>query len=241
MCSRPVTSRCPMRCASGSWRAMNLSSCRSGSGVRSRSARRSSSSAEPTDGLLVDVADDEEHGAEDGDHVGYQVAGEYLGEDLDVVVRGGAQLEAPRGLFTPGHEVVAVDAERVLGPRVGVALGDLEDLGEPLVDRALREPLQAVRAGVGQVEGDVDLVEEAFEPGQAVALLSGDDGYRQFAVGEVRLVPAQVEVHSGGPRDGAGHAVLQDLLPAQHPHAPGPGVEDLVPGDQVPDVAHPGP
>jgi tetratricopeptide (TPR) repeat protein len=85
---------------------------------------------------LVDVADDEEHRAEDGDHVGDQGAAHELGEDLDVVEAGGAELHAPWGLVAAGDEVVAVDAEGVLGPGVGVAGGGLEDLRGADADRA---------------------------------------------------------------------------------------------------------
>src|SRR5436189_151689 len=53
-----------------------------------------------TPGLLVDVADDEEHRPEHGHHVGHQAAGQHLREHLHVVERRRTQLEPPRGLLT---------------------------------------------------------------------------------------------------------------------------------------------
>src|SRR6478735_1443159 len=65
-------------------------------------------------GSLVDVADHEEHRAEDRDHVGDQAALEHLGEHGDVVERRAAQLHPPGRLLPARDQVVAVDAERVL-------------------------------------------------------------------------------------------------------------------------------
>ena len=54
--------------------------------------------------------------------------------------------------------------ERGLGPRVGVALRRLDHLRQPYVDRPaqLVDPVQAL---LGQVERDVDLVQQHLEPG----------------------------------------------------------------------------
>ena len=71
--------------------------------------------------LLVDVADDEEHRAQDrrpcrrpGSPGSSSVSTWTLLNDAD------AQLQPPRRLLAAGHQVVAVDPERVLGPGVGV-------------------------------------------------------------------------------------------------------------------------
>ncbi len=71
--------------------------------------------------------------------------GSSAGSTGDVVEAGRAELEPPRGLVAAGDQVVAVDAERVLGPGVGVALRDLEDLRQPHVDRARRASTTACR------------------------------------------------------------------------------------------------
>ena len=71
--------------------------------------------------------------------------GEQLGQHRDVVERRGAQLQPPRGLLAAGDQVVAVDAERVLGPGVRRPLRRLEDLGQPDVDRARRQRAAAGR------------------------------------------------------------------------------------------------
>ena len=124
---------------------------------------------------------------------GHQAAGQQRGQRLHVRVRRGAQLQPPRCLLAPGHQVVAVDAERVLGPGVGVPLGRLDHLRQPDVDRP-GEPVDPVQALLGEVERDVHLVEQHLEAGVAVAGGPGDHRHVQLAVGQVRLVAAQVEV-----------------------------------------------
>ena len=73
-------------------------------------------------------------------------------QHLDVVERRRAQLQPPRRLLAAGDQVVAVDAERVLGPGVGCALGRLEHLRQPDVDRPGGQRAEPVEAGVGEVE-----------------------------------------------------------------------------------------
>ncbi len=165
-------------------------------------------------GLLVDVADDEEHRAEHRDEVGEQAPGQHLGEHLDVAERGGPQLEPPRRLLAAGHEVVPVEAQRVLGRRVALALGHLEHLREALVHRAGGQRAQPVEARLGEVEADVHLLEQHLEAGEAVALGAGDDAAgsarrEELGVGEVRVVAAQVEVDAAGPGDGSRDAVVE--------------------------------
>ncbi len=92
------------------------------------------------------------------------------------------------------------------------------------------------RQASGQVEGDLDLVEQHLEAGMAVAGLAGDDLGRELAVGQVGIVPAQVPVDARRTGDGAAHAVLADGLGGQDPDTARPREEDLVAGDQVLDV-----
>ena len=105
--------------------------------------------------------------------VGHPVPGQQLAEHLHVAERRGAHLEPPRRLAAPGDQVVAAQAERALGPGVRVPLGDLEHLGDPGAQRARRQAGQPAGARVHQVQGHRDLVQQALEPGQAVALASG--------------------------------------------------------------------
>ena len=70
--------------------------------------------------------------------------------------------------LAPRDQVVAVDAERVLGPLVDGALGRLHRLGQPYVDRPGQRG-QPVQHRVGQVQRRVHLVEQALVPGPGVA------------------------------------------------------------------------
>ena len=95
--------------------------------------------------------DHEEERAEDRGQVLDPRPGQQRRQRLHVVERGRAQLEPPRRPLAPGDQVVAVDAERVLGPRVDGALGRLHRLRQPYVDRAGQRG-QPVQHGVGQVQ-----------------------------------------------------------------------------------------
>ena len=146
-------------------------------------------------------------------------------------------------LVAPGHQVVAVEAERVLGRGVEVALRDAQHLGKADVDGALRQRPQPLDAGVREVEAHLGLLEQHLEPGLAVALGAGHDPAgtalgEQLPVREVGLVAAQVDVDAAGPRDGSGDAVGQDGLGSQHTDVAGPGEEDLVAHQHVSQVVH---
>ena len=124
-------------------------------------------------------------------------------QQLHVVERRRAQLEPPGRLLAARHQEVPVRAERVLGPRVGVALRHLEHLRQPHVDRPARQRGQPFGAHLGQVERHAHLVEQAFEsgPGSRPRFVS-----RRAACcparrrGEAGLVAAQVEVDAAGAR-----------------------------------------
>src|SRR4051794_41959354 len=94
----------------------------------------------------------------------------------------------------------------------------------------------------GDVERDIDLIEQALEPREAVALRAYDDPQhlrRYLAVSEVWLVAAQVEVDARRPSNGPGDAVGLSKLRAQHAHAARARPEDVVaPHQGVDVVAH---
>ena len=195
-------------------------------------------------GLLVDVADDEERRAEDGDHVGDQRPGQQLGEHLHVVERRRPQLEAPRRLLAAGDEEVAVEPERVLGRDVGLALGDLEHLGKALVDRPGGHRPEDRQAVLDEVEADVDLLEQHLEPRQAVAGGAGDDPAgpvlgEQLAIREVGLVAAQVDVHAGGAGDRDRTRRRPDGRRVEDPDPAGARGEDLVADEHRLEVGQP--
>src|SRR5204862_513250 len=79
------------------------------------------------------------------------------------------------GLAAAVDEVIPVDPERVFRPRVRVALGHLEDLGQARAERPGRQCGQPARACVRQIQRRSDLAQQALEPGQAVALGPGYD------------------------------------------------------------------
>ncbi len=145
-----------------------------------------------------------------------------------------------RRLLTLADQVVAVDPERVLGPRVRVPLGRLQHLRQPLVDRPRRQLGDPVQAGVGEVQRVVRLRQQHLEAGEAVALAPGDDlqGVPQLAVGQVRLVAAQVGVDPRAARDGPAHAVRVHRLGRERPDAAGAPPEDLVAEHQVVEDVH---
>ena len=181
---------------------------------------------------------------EDRHHVGDQVARQHLTEHRDVVERRRAQLEPPRRLVPARDEVVAVEAERVLGGRVEVALGHAQDLGQLDVDRSLRQRGEHLEAVLGQVEADVGLLQQHLEPRQAVAGGAGDHPARAVAVeqpgvGQVGLVAAQVQVDPGRPGDRPRDAVRRDHRRAEHADPAGAGVQDLVAHDHALEVGQP--
>src|SRR5439155_10223188 len=70
----------------------------------------------------VDVPHDEEHAAEDRNHVGHEGAPKHMRGDADVRERRGADLHPVRPVAAVGDEVVAELHERVLGVTVDLAL-----------------------------------------------------------------------------------------------------------------------
>src|SRR5205814_550497 len=122
----------------------------------------------------VHVAHDEEHRAQDGRQVRDPARRQQFGKHLDIAERGRAQLQPPGRLAAPGDEVVPVDPERVLRPGVGVALGHLEDLGQPGAQWSRRQGGQPAGARIQQIQRCPGLVQQALEPGQAVAVGPGD-------------------------------------------------------------------
>ncbi len=85
------------------------------------------------------------------------------------------------------------------------------------------------------------LVQQALEAGQAVSLGAGDhlQDVGQLAVGQVRLVAAQVEVDAGGAGDRAGDPVRVHRLGRQDADAARAAAEDLVAVDQLVVHVHP--
>ena len=99
--------------------------------------------------------------------------------------------------------------------------GRLHDLRQPDVDRPSRQIGDAGDAGVGDVERDLGLLDEHLEPriGVAGGPRRDADDVAEFAVREVRLVAAKVDVDAGRARDRAGHAVRVDELGGEHTDA----------------------
>ena len=105
---------------------------------------------------------------------------------------------------------------------------------------------QGVEAGLREVEADVHLLEQHLQAGEAVARGAGHHAARpargeEGAVGEVRVVAAQVDVEPAGSRDGPGDAVGRARRDVEHPDPAGARLEDLVAHDQRLELRHPAP
>ncbi len=92
--------------------------------------------------------------------------------------------------------------------------------------------VDAVQALLGQVERHLHLVQQHLEPGVAVAGGPGDHRNCQLAVGQVRLVAAQVEVEATGAGNRAGDAVRRGARGWEHADADRAGEERLVVADE---------
>src|SRR4026209_2997051 len=98
--------------------------------------------------LSVDVADHEEDRHEDRDQIRDQRPREHRGDHADVGERGRPHLQAVRLLLAVADDVIAHQAERILGPAVDLTL-PLQGL------RELRGPELARREAVHALLDDV--------------------------------------------------------------------------------------
>jgi hypothetical protein len=112
-------------------------------------------------------------------------------------------------------------------------------------DRAVGHLVEAL---VDDPEALLDLVHAQQVAGQAIAFRPGGDVEVELWVDAVRMGPANVEGHPGGPQVGPRHAHPQGGLGVDHAQPAGPPHEDLVlveeglvRVDLVGGLAHPGP
>src|SRR5690606_26382170 len=99
--------------------------------------------------------------------------------------------------------------------------------------------VDGVEAAACQVERHVDLVEEAFEARVAVAGGTGHHRHVQFAVGEVWIVAAQIEVQTAGAGHRTGGTVGRGGVGGEHTDALGARQEDVVGADDGVQIRHP--
>ena len=129
-----------------------------------------------------------------------RVPGQHRGQRLDVVERRRPQLEPPRRRLALRDQVVARCAERVLRPHVDVRPRVRAPSWQPDVDRTGRRAAGRCTASTRSRDTSAWPSRQSNRA-RASPAVRVTTRHGELAVGQVRVVPAQVHVQPGGAGD----------------------------------------